>query len=148
MKRDVESLAQRFQGARPRLERMALRMLGSTVEAEDALQESWLRVSRADTAEVENFEGWLTTVVARICLDALQRRQSRREDLTPDDPRETVAVVDPGERPEEEAILTDSIGVALRVLLDALSPAERVAFVLHDMFDVPFDQVAAVIGKT
>lgn len=145
---DAEWLAERFEAARPRLQRIAQRILGSTAESDDALQESWLRISRADVASVANLEGWLTTVVARVCLDALKRRQSRREELTPDDPRRDFAAIAPGERPEEEAVLADSIGVALLILLDALPPAERVAFVLHDMFDVPFDDVAAIVGRT
>jgi RNA polymerase sigma-70 factor (ECF subfamily) len=146
--KDAEWLAGRFEVARPRLQRIALRMLGSAAESDDALQESWLRVSGADIARVANLEGWLTTVVARVCLDALKRRESRREQLTPDDPRRDLAAIAPGERPEEEAMLADSIGVALLILLDALPPAERVAFVLHDMFDVPFDDVAAIVGRT
>ncbi|MGZ3517541.1 MAG: sigma-70 family RNA polymerase sigma factor [Vulcanimicrobiaceae bacterium] len=145
---DAEWLAERFEAARPRLQRIALRILGSAAESDDALQESWLRISRADIARVANLEGWLTTVVARVCLDALKRRESRREQLTPDDPRRDIAAIAPGERPEEEAMLADSIGVALLILLDALPPAERVAFVLHDMFDMPFDDVAAIVGRT
>jgi RNA polymerase sigma factor (sigma-70 family) len=146
--KDAEWLAERFEVARPRLQRIALRMLGSAAESDDALQESWLRISGADIARVANLEGWLTTVVARVCLDALKRRESRREQLTPDDPRRDIAAIAPGERPEEEAMLADSIGVALLILLDALPPAERVAFVLHDMFDVPFDDIAAIVGRT
>jgi RNA polymerase sigma-70 factor (ECF subfamily) len=130
------------------LQRIAQRILGSAAESEDALQESWLRISRADIARVENLDAWLTTVVARVCFDALKRRQSRREEFTPDDPRREIVAMAPGERPEEEAILADSIGVAMLILIDALPPAERVAFVLHDMFDVPFDDIAAVVGKT
>jgi RNA polymerase sigma-70 factor, ECF subfamily len=145
---DAERLAQQFEVARPRLRRMALRMLGSAAESDDALQESWLRIGRADVASVTNLDGWLTTVVARVCLDALKRRESRREEFTPDDPRRDVAVVAPGERPEEEALLADSIGAALLIVLDTLSPAERVAFVLHDTFDVPFEDVAGVVGRT
>ena len=145
---DAERLAQQFEAARPRLRRMALRMLGSAAESDDALQESWLRIARADVASVANLDGWLTTVVARVCLDALKRRESRREEFTPDDPRRDVAVVAPGERPEEEALLADSIGAALLIVLDTLSPAERVSFVLHDTFDVPFEDVAAVVGRT
>jgi len=145
---DAEWLAERFEQARPRLQRIALRMLGSTAESDDALQESWLRISRADIAVVANLEGWLTSVVARVCLDAMKRRISRREQLTPDDPRRDIAAIAPGERPEEEAVLADSIGVALLILLDALPPAERVAFVLHDMFDVPFNDVATIVGRT
>jgi RNA polymerase sigma factor (sigma-70 family) len=143
-----EWLAQRFEAARPRLQRVAQRMLGSAAESDDALQESWLRVSRADVASVANLEGWLTTVVARVCLDALKRRDSRREALTPDDPRREIAAIAPGERPEEEALLADSIGAAMLILLDALPPAERVAFVLHDTFEVPFDDIAAIVGRT
>jgi RNA polymerase sigma-70 factor, ECF subfamily len=144
----AEWLAERFEAARPRLRRIARRILGSAAEADDALQESWLRLRRADVTLVANLEGWLTTVVARVCLDALKRRESRREELTPDDPRRDTAAVAPGERPEEEAILADSIGAALLILLDTLPPAERVAFVLHDMFDVPFDDIAAIVGRT
>jgi RNA polymerase sigma factor (sigma-70 family) len=145
---DTERLARRFEAARPRLQRIAQRILGSAAESDDALQESWLRISRADVASVANLEGWLTTVVARICLDALKRRESRREELTPHDPRQDIAAIAPGERPEEEALLADSIGAALLVLLDALRPAERVAFVLHDMFDVPFEDIAAIVKRT
>ncbi|HEX3672522.1 MAG TPA: sigma-70 family RNA polymerase sigma factor [Candidatus Cybelea sp.] len=141
-------LAESFQAARPRLQRIALRMLGSRAESDDALQESWLRISRADVARVANLEGWLTTVVARVCLDALRRRESRREEFTSDDPRRDLAAVAPGERPEEEALLADSIGAAMLILLDALPPAERVAFVLHDMFEVPFDDIAGIVRRT
>lgn len=146
--KDAEWLAQRFQAARPRLQRLAMRMLGSPAESDDALQESWLRVSRADVEAVSNLDGWLTTVVARVCLDALKRRRTRREELTPDDPRHETPAVAPGEHPEEEALLADSIGVAMLILLDALQPAERVAFVLHDMFDVPFDEIGEIVGRT
>jgi RNA polymerase sigma factor (sigma-70 family) len=144
----AQRFAERFVAARPRLQRIALRILGSAVEADDALQESWLRLSRADLGGVANFEAWLTTVVARVCLDALKRRESRREEFTPDDPRREVGAVASGEHPEEEAMLADSIGIAMVILLDALPPAERVAFVLHDMFDVPFDDIAAIVGRT
>jgi RNA polymerase sigma-70 factor (ECF subfamily) len=130
------------------LQRIARRILGSAAESDDALQESWLRISRADIAQVSNLEGWLTTVVARVCLDALKWRESRREELTPHDPRRDIVAIASGEGPEEEALLADSIGVALLMLLDTLSPAERVAFVLHDMFDVPFDDIAAIVGTT
>jgi RNA polymerase sigma-70 factor (ECF subfamily) len=145
---DEQWLAERFQAARPRLQRIAQRILGSAVESDDALQESWLRIGRADVSSVANLDGWFTTVVARVCLDALKRRQTRREELTPEDPRGDVAAVARGEHPEEEAMLADSIGVAMRVLLDELQPAERIAFVLHDMFDVPFDDVAAILDRT
>lgn len=146
--KDAGWLAERFEASRPRLQRIAKRILGSAVESDDALQESWLRIGRTDFACVANLEGWLTTVVARVCLDALKRVESRREELTPDDPRREMTAIAPGERPEEEAMLADSIGAALLILLDALQPAERVAFVLHDMFDVPFGDIAAVVGKT
>lgn len=145
---DSQRLAERFEAARPRLRRIALRILGSAEESDDAMQESWLKVHRADAARIANVQAWLTTVVARVCLDALKRRNSRREDLTPDDPRRHVATHAAGERPEHEAMLADSIGVAMRILLDALPPAERVAFILHDMFDVPFDEVADIVGRT
>jgi RNA polymerase sigma factor (sigma-70 family) len=145
---DANWLAERFEVARPRLRRIAQRILGSAAESDDALQESWLRVNRADVSDVANLDGWLTTVVARVCLDALKRRESRREDLTAEDPRRDVATAAAGERPEEEAMLADSIGVAMMILLEALPPAERVAFVLHDMFDVPFDDIAAIVGRT
>jgi RNA polymerase sigma factor (sigma-70 family) len=144
----TEQLAGRFEAARPRLQRVAQRILGSAAESDDALQESWLRISRADTRGVANFDGWLTTVVARVCLDTLKGRQSRHEELTPEDPRRDVGTIAPGERPDEEAMLADSIGVAMRVLLDELAPAERVAFVLHDMFDVPFDDIAPIVDRT
>jgi RNA polymerase sigma factor (sigma-70 family) len=143
-----ERLAERFESTRPRLQRIALRILGSPTESEDALQESWLRVARADTGSVDNLDGWLTTVVARVCLDALKRRKSRREELIPDDPRHDVAASGPGEHPEQEAVHADSVGTALRILIDELAPAERVAFVLHDMFDVPFDDIGAIVGRS
>lgn len=129
--KNADWLAERFEEARPRLQRIAQRVLGSAAESDDALQESWLRISRVDVAGVANLEGYLTTVVARVCLGALKRRTNRREHLTPDDPRRDLAAIAPGERPEEEAVLADSIGTALLILLDALPPAERVAFVLH-----------------
>jgi RNA polymerase sigma-70 factor (ECF subfamily) len=144
----TEQLAGRFEAARPRLQKIAVRMLGSAAESDDALQESWLRVARAGVANVTNFEAWLTTVVARVCLDTLKRRQNRREDLTAQDPRRDIAAIDAGEHPEDEAMLADSIGTAMLILLDALAPAERVAFVLHDMFDVPFDDIAVIVDRT
>ena len=145
---DAEWLAERFETARPRLQRIALRILGSPAESEDALQETWLRIHRADVARVANLDGWLTTVVARVCFDVLKRRTSRREELTPEDPRRDTIAVAPGEHPEDEALLLDSLGIAFSILLDALPPAERVAFVLHDMFDVPFDDIAEIVGRS
>ncbi|HUN29291.1 MAG TPA: sigma-70 family RNA polymerase sigma factor [Alphaproteobacteria bacterium] len=145
---DADWLAARFEAARPRLQRIARRILGSAAESDDALQETWLRISRADTQSVANLDGWLTTVVARVSLDALRQRKSRREELSRDDPRPEAVTVAPGERPEEEAMLADSVGTALLILLDALAPAERVAFVLHEMFDVPFDEIGSIVGRT
>jgi RNA polymerase sigma-70 factor (ECF subfamily) len=121
-------------------------MLGSRSDAEDALQESWVRISRADAADIANLGGWLTTVVARVCLDMLRSRKSRREELVADDPRTREHSTEQG--PEHEAVLADSIGLALLVVLETLSPAERVAFVLHDMFDVPFEEIAPIVGRS
>ena len=141
-------LAEHFEARRPHLRAVAYRILGSLAEAEDAVQESWLRLSRADTSGVENLDGWLTTVVARVCLNLLDSRKSRREESleasvpAPITSRE--GVVDP----EQEALLADSVGLALLVVLDTLSPAERLAFVLHDIFDVPFDEIARVVERS
>jgi RNA polymerase sigma factor (sigma-70 family) len=141
-------LAQRFEENRTHLRAVAFRMLGSISEAEDAVQESWLRLSRSDTSDVENLRGWLTTVVARVSLDMLRSRKSRREDpLDPELPEPIVSPVD-GTDPEHEALLADSLGPALLVVLDTLPPAERLAFVLHDLFAVPFDEIADIVGRT
>lgn len=147
---DQDRLAERFEQDRGRLRAVALRMLGSTAEADDAVQEAWLRLSRTDGEEIDNLSGWLTTVVGRICLDMLRSRSTRREDLLDDavDGDATPAAVVTGTNPEQEALLADSVGMALLVVLDTLSPAERLAFVLHDLFAVPFDEVAPVIGKS
>jgi RNA polymerase sigma-70 factor (ECF subfamily) len=135
-------LAGRFEADRDHLRSVAYRMLGSRAEADDAVQETWLRLSRADTSEVENLRGWLTTVVARVCLDMLRSRKSRREEsLDPD-------VAEPARGAEQEALLADSVGLALLVVLQTLTPAERVAFVLHDMFDLPFEEIAPIVGRT
>jgi RNA polymerase sigma-70 factor, ECF subfamily len=139
-------LAQRFETNRPHLRAVAYRMLGSMAEAEDAVQESWLHLSRADTCEVRNLNGWLTTVVARVCLDMLRSRKSRREELMGEQAPETAR--DDGVDPESEAVLADSVGLALLVVLDTLAPAERLAFVLHDMFAVPFEEIAPIVGRT
>jgi RNA polymerase sigma factor (sigma-70 family) len=138
----------RFEEQRARLRAVAYRMLGSLTEADDAVQNSWLRLSGAATAEVENLAGWLTTVVARECLKMLRARRSRREEplgVHVPDP-----VISSGDRtdPEQEALLVDSVGLALLVVLDTLAPAERLAFVLHDMFDMPFDEIAPIVGRT
>ncbi|MET9553509.1 sigma-70 family RNA polymerase sigma factor [Streptomyces sp. NPDC006645] len=138
-------LLERFEEDRPRLRAVAYRMLGSASEADDAVQETWLRLDRADTGGVENLRGWLTTVVARVCLNMLRTRASRRED-----PLDTGAHGEAGARvdPEEEAVLADSVGLALLVVLDTLAPAERLAFVLHDMFAVPFDEIAPMLERS
>lgn len=133
--------AELFEQHRTRLRAVAYRMLGSAAEADDAVQDAWLRASRADTTEVENLGAWLTTVVARVCLNMLRSREQRRED-----PFEIDVVA--SESPEREAELVDSVGVAMLVVLDTLAPAERVAFVLHDMFAVPFDEIAPMIEKS
>ncbi len=140
---DRDLLAQRFEAHRERLRAVALRMLGSSDEADDAVQEAWLRLSRTDAEAVDNLGGWLTTVVGRVCLDMLRARASKREvpaDAAPD-PVATTS-------PEDEALLADSIGMALLVVLDTLAPAERLAFVLHDMFAVPFEEIAPIVGRT
>jgi RNA polymerase sigma factor (sigma-70 family) len=143
-----EWLAEQFESHRAHLRAVAYRMLGSVSEADDAVQEAWLRLSRADAAEIDNLGGWLTTVVARLCLDMLRSRQSRREEpFTPEAP-EPVATGTRGSSPEHEAVLADSVGVALLVVLDRLPAAERLAFVLHDMFAVPFEEIAPIVGRS
>src|SRR6266567_4040608 len=126
-------LTERFEAHRAHLRTVAYRMLGSLSDADDAVQEAWLRLSRSGASGVENLGGWLTTVVARVCLDMLRSRQSRREER-----------IDP----EQEALLAESVGLALLVVLETLAPAERLAFVLHDMFAVPFDEIAAILGRS
>jgi RNA polymerase sigma-70 factor, ECF subfamily len=145
---DGESLAQRFEAHRNHLRAVAYQMLGSLSEADDAVQESWLRLSRSDTSGVQNLDGWLTTVVARVCLDMLRSRRSRREEpLGARVPEPIVSRAD-GIDPEQEALLVDSVGLALLVVLETLAPAERLAFVLHDMFAVPFDEIAPMVGRS
>ena len=139
-------LAEEFEANRGHLRAVAFRMLGSRAEAEDAVQEAWLRLTRSDRGSVDNLGGWLTTVVARICLDMLRSRKTRREE--PLDLPAHGAIVDIVSNPEREAAFADSVGIALLVVLQTLSPAERVAFVLHDMFDLPFEEIAAVIGRS
>src|SRR6185295_15961914 len=141
-------LAERFEEHRTHLRAVAYRMLGSSGEVDDAVQEAWLRLSRADTAGIDNLGGWLTTVVARVCLDMLRSRQSRREEaFTPHAP-EPVATGTSGSSPEQEALLADSVGLALLVVLDRLTPAERLAFVMHDMFAMPFEEIAPIVGRS
>src|SRR5437899_2850519 len=137
---DRVELAEQFEQHRPHLARVAYRMLGSRSESEDAVQEAWLRLNRSDASSVDNLAGWLTTVVARVCLDMLRAR--RHEELVP----EPIVTIDEG--PEEEALLADSVGIALLVVLETLTPAERLAFVLHDMFAVPFDEIAEILERT
>jgi RNA polymerase sigma factor (sigma-70 family) len=141
-----DQLAEQFERDRTHLRSVAYRMLGSIPEADDAVQEAWLRLSRSDTDAVANLTGWLTTVVARVCLDMLRSRRARREELLGD--RLPEPVVDIGGDPEDEAVLADSLGLALLVVLDTLTPPERLAFVLHDMFGVPFEEIAAVVDRS
>ena len=143
-----EFLAEQFEEHRTRLRAVAYRMLGSLSEADDAVQETWLRLSRVDADEVENLGGWLTTVVARVSLNVLRSRRSRREE--PLDGRMPEPIVDraDGTDPEHEALLADSVGLALLVVLETLNPAERLAFVLHDMFAVPFDEIAPIVDRS
>ncbi len=143
-----EWLAQRFEQHRPHLRAVAYRMLGSVSEADDAVQDAWIRLSRSDTSEVENLGGWLTTVVARVALNMLRSRKVRREQ--PLDVRVPDPIIDAadGTDPEHEALLADSIGLALLVVLETLTPPERLAFVLHDMFAVPFDEIAAILDRS
>ncbi|WP_151475798.1 sigma-70 family RNA polymerase sigma factor [Streptomyces albicerus] len=140
---ELDWLTEGFKEHRPRLHAVAYRMLGSASEADDALQDAWLRVGRADTDSVENLGGWLTTVVARVCLNMLRSREHRREE-----PLDTAPEREDGRDPEQEAILADSVGVAMLVVLDTLSPAERLAFVLHDMFAVPFDEIGPMLERS
>jgi len=141
-------LTERFEEHRHRLGAVAYRMLGSRTEADDAVQESWLRLSRADTSGVENLGGWLTTIVARVCLDMLRSRESRRDHLVDEHVPEAIPADGETIDPEHEALLGDAVGVAMLVVLQTLAPAERVAFVLHDMFAVPFDEIAPIVGRS
>ncbi len=141
-------LAERFEDHRVRLRAVAYRMLGSLSEAEDAVQEAWLRLSRQDPSGIENLAGWLTTVVARVCLNVLQSRKSRREEPLEGHVPDPIVSPEDLVDPEQQALLADSVGLALLVVLDTLAPAERLAFVLHDMFDVPFDEIAPIVGRS
>ncbi len=143
---DRDWLAQKFEEKRRHLRAVGYRMLGSLSEAEDAVQEAWLRLNRSDVGTIENLDGWLTTVVARVCLDMLRSRKSRREEPLishmPD------PIVSPGDNPENQALLANSVGLALLVVLETLAPVERLAFVLHDMFAMPFDEIAPIVGRS
>jgi RNA polymerase sigma factor (sigma-70 family) len=143
-----EWLADRFEEQRPHLRSVAYRMLGSLSEAEDAVQDTWLRVSRAGVSGVENLGGWLTTIVARVCLNMLRARNLRREESLDGHVPDPLVSPDPALQPEEEALLADSVSLALLVVLDTLSPAERLAFVLHDMFQLPFEEIAPMVGRS
>jgi RNA polymerase sigma factor (sigma-70 family) len=145
-KRDF--LVEQFEEHRTHLRAVAYRMLGSVGEADDAVQETWLRLSRSDTSKVENLGGWLTTVLGRVCLDMLRSRKSRREESLGARVPEPIAGRADGADPEQEALLSDSVGLALLVVLETLTPAERLAFVLHDMFAVPFDEIAPIVGRS
>src|SRR4051794_17656714 len=139
---------EQFELHRAHLHAVAYRMLGSVAEADDAVQEAWLRLQRSDAEALANVGGWLTTVVGRVCLDMLRTRRARREDYAADWVPEPVAATEADGDPAEQALLADSVGLALLVVLETLSPAERLAFVLHDMFDVPFDEIAPMVERT
>jgi RNA polymerase sigma factor (sigma-70 family) len=143
---DTRWLERRFEAERPRLRALAFRMLGSLSDAEDAVQESWVRLSRGDPDDIENLPGWLTTVVARVCLNTLRSREARGEVAL--DELAAPVTADAGPDPEQEAVLADSVGLALLVVLDTLGPAERLAFVLHDLFAIPFEEIAPIVGRS
>lgn len=145
---EPEQLAKLFEAHRGHLQAVAYRMLGSASETEDAVQEAWLRLSRSDAEGINNLQAWLTTVVARVCLDILRSRKSRREESLDAQVIEPITNSEDDSDPEQEALMADSVGVALLVILDTLAPAERVAFVLHDVFDLPFDEIASIVGRT
>lgn len=145
---EQELLAGQFEQHRAHLRAVAIRMLGMQDEADDAVQEAWLRVSRADSHEIDNLGGWLTTVVARVCLDVLRSRNARREEPLAADESERPLEQGKEPSPEDDAVLADSVGMAMQVVLERLPPAERVAFVLHDMFDLTFDEIAPIVGRS
>ncbi|HUR06826.1 MAG TPA: sigma-70 family RNA polymerase sigma factor, partial [Nonomuraea sp.] len=141
-------LADQFQGHRAHLKAVAYRMLGSLSEVEDAVQEAWLRLARSDSGDIDNLGGWLTTVVGRVCLDMLRARKSRREESLEERLPDPVISGANAADPEQEVLLADSVGLALLVVLESLTPAERLAFVLHDMFGLPFEQIAPIMDRT
>lgn len=143
-----EHLEQQFEAHRSHLRAVAYRMLGSVTEADDALQESWLRLSRSDASGIDNPAGWLTTVVARVCLDMLRSRRARREQSLDAYVPEPIVSREDVTSPEQEALMADSVGLALLVVMETLTPAERLAFVLHDMFGVPFDEIGPIVGRS
>jgi RNA polymerase sigma-70 factor (ECF subfamily) len=144
---DQDWLADRFEANRAHLRGVAYRMLGSLTEADDAVQEAWLRLSRTDTSDVANLRAWLTTVVGRVCLNMLRSRGTRRESSLDTHLPDPIVSPEAGLDPEQEAVLGDSVGLALLVVLDSLTPAERVAFVLHDVFALPFEEIAPIVGR-
>jgi len=146
--RDRDFLAERFEEERPQLRRIAYRMLGTVDEADDAVQEAWIKLSRSDDSKVENLGAWLTTVVSRVCLDMLRTRRSRREEFVGSWMPEPIVAIDSAPTPEEEALIADGVGLALYIVLETLDPAERLAFVLHDMFAMPFDEIARIVGRS
>jgi RNA polymerase sigma-70 factor, ECF subfamily len=146
--RDPDRLAELFEEERPQLRRIAYRMLGVIDEADDAVQEAWFRLSRTDATSLENLGAWLTTVVSRVCLDMLRARRSRREEFVGSWMPEPIVAVDDAPTPEDEALIADGVGIALYVVLETLAPAERLAFVLHDMFAMPFDEIARIVGRS
>ena len=145
---DQDWLAERFEMNRSHLRGVAFRMLGSLTEADDAVQESWIRLSRSNTSDIDNLRAWLTTVVVRVCLNMLRSRKTRRESWLETHVPDPILSPEAGMDPEQEALLGDSVGLAMLVVLDSLTPAERVAFVLHDVFAVPFDDIAPIVGRT
>lgn len=145
---ETQWLAERFEQHRTRLRAVAYRMLGSLAEADDAVQDAWLRLSQSDTDQIDNLSGWLTTVVARECLHVLRSRRHRREDSFGVHLPDPIITPDEDLDPEQEALLADSVGLALLVVLESLTPAERLAFVLHDMFELPFEEIAPLVGRT
>jgi RNA polymerase sigma-70 factor, ECF subfamily len=146
--RDRDFLAQRFEAERPQLRRIAYRMLGTVDEADDAVQEAWIKLSGSDDSKVENLGAWLTTVVSRVCLDMLRARRSRREEFVGSWMPEPIVAIDSAPTPEDEALIADGVGLALYIVLETLDPAERLAFVLHDMFALPFDEIARIVGRS
>jgi RNA polymerase sigma-70 factor (ECF subfamily) len=146
--RDRDFLAERFEAERPQLRRIAYRMLGTVDDADDAVQEAWIRLSRTDDSAVENLGAWLTTVVSRVCLDLLRTRRSRREEFVGSWMPEPIVAIDGAPTPEEEALIAEGVGLALYVVLETLTPAERLAYVLHDMFALRFEEIAPIVGRS
>ena len=145
---DRDWLAERFEQERPQLRRIAYRMLGTVDETDDAVQEAWFRLSSTDDSAIENLGAWLTTVVGRVCLDMLRARRARREDFVGSWLPEPIVAIDQSPTPEEEALIADGVGLALLAVLDTLAPPERLAFILHDMFAMPFDEIATIVGRS